>query len=363
MPDPVNIPSDVLKRVMRHGPQALRQWADANRLNYEAVRNGLNHQASWGNNLGRLSDSALSRVKTAETAARSAQQSAAAARAAAQTAASEAAAAEAAAAEAVGAEATSARVAAQTARATATNLAAEATAAEAAASEAAIAAGTESTAVTVAGETGVTTTAHRGSKLARFGRFFGRFLAPAVILILLAAGVYVLSNQLGRQAADDSVRPGWRIRLGWDNDREENQDEEPGPQGDEGDKPNESDSFMPAGTNKPGGAELMRQTWGDIGAGAAMRKPGTIIDLAIIERVEGTTGVVTFFDARQQQRTADVQVQSIDGGYRIQFDTGSGSISGDLKIDANTGILLGELNMPEKFGAKTKVALSPKRGD
>jgi hypothetical protein len=300
----------------------LIRYAAEHGLEAEAIRSGLKHQIANGSELTRgLARTAANRI--AATAAAS----------------------EAAAAEAAGvAEAVSLRAAAAEAARVAGMTTAEVNAAVAAESAAAVE-------VAAGAEAGV-------GVWARVAANGPRIVAGGVVLLLLALGVYVLSGQLGRFFADrPSTAPGWRMRLA----KKEQADKKKKspldvPQSRDGDR---ADSFLPQARGQKSSGELWRKGWAGAGPRIVSRKPGAIVQLLIIENVDGLSGQVSFLDGRSNERTADVKVADADGDFAVSYESGSGTVAGTLQIDEQTAWLNGTLEMPSKLGGKVKVSLIP----
>ena len=187
----------------------------------------------------------------------------------------------------------------------------------------------------------------------KIGRLLGRVVPIAIILLALAAGVYVLSGQLGRQFADDSVKGGWRTRLPV-NEAKNKTATKPLAKTEDG-------NFQPSVITKRASDELWRQAWSN--SAVATRSSGEIIEVTIIEHSEGLSGKVLFFDAQGRERETQLEITELSStdqvsqtGYRIAFQTGTGVVKGNLRVHDESGWLLGDV---ETSSGKVEISLIP----
>lgn len=186
----------------------------------------------------------------------------------------------------------------------------------------------------------------------RFGSLVRFYFPQILILTLLAAGLYVLWHQLSDKGSRRSPTA--------------NQLTETDQTG--ADKKqvssaaifdNTSQTEMNQPTDK-GGVELWSKGWAGSGRRIVAKSHGALVSLSITERDSGLSGSVTYLNRQAQPASARVTVIEISDGFRISYETEAGNVRGDLRIDEESGYLLGTLIMPSQYGGLVDVSLLPR---
>ncbi len=178
-------------------------------------------------------------------------------------------------------------------------------------------------------------------------------------IILIGIGMWVLFGQVGDHAGDAPVKPGWRARL--PEKRPDNPLADLVPDAGDAAKDPAGDDFRPGGVGPKGPAagELWRTVWGGEQARVVSRVPGAILSFKVWETQQGTSGEVSYLDARGKPAKRPLKVAVSDDGMKLEFSyaTASGGVSGKGRVDGDSGWLLGTAEMPAKLGGKIDLAL------